>query len=319
MKRPIFYFMLLILLMPSPCRPENSTTVVVDNCGICITCSESPKRAITVNQNPTEIMLALGLESRMIGTAYLDDDILPSLKTAYSRIPVVAKKYPSREQVLSLNTDFIYAGYGGAFSDKTIGARENLLKLGVRTYLTPAYCMEDRGRAVQLDDIFQEISEIGSIFSVDVRAKALVHNLRNEIETVQNALKSVSQRKRIFYFDTWGTNEYAPFTCGCCGFVQLLIELAGGENVFSDIKGFTGNVSWESVLVRDPDIIVLNDAWWSPADKKIEFLSSHTALSNMTAVKHKRFVSIPASAATPGIRIAETVKTLAAFFYPENI
>ena len=48
-----------------------------------------------MNQPATEIMLALGLQDRMIGTAYLDDAILPAYADAYATVPVLAKEYPS--------------------------------------------------------------------------------------------------------------------------------------------------------------------------------------------------------------------------------
>ena len=60
-------------------------------------------------------MLALGLQDRLVGTAYLDDQILPEFAAAYQRIPVLAAKYPSREVLLAARPDFLYAAYPGAF------------------------------------------------------------------------------------------------------------------------------------------------------------------------------------------------------------
>ena len=53
--------------------------VTVENCGISFTYDEAPTRAIAMNQHVTEVMLALGLEDNMIGTAYIDDFILAEL------------------------------------------------------------------------------------------------------------------------------------------------------------------------------------------------------------------------------------------------
>jgi iron complex transport system substrate-binding protein len=43
------------------------------------------------------MMLALGLGKHMLGTAYLDNPILPEYQQAYSQIPVLSQKYPSRK------------------------------------------------------------------------------------------------------------------------------------------------------------------------------------------------------------------------------
>ena len=65
------------------------------SCGISNTLTQTPSRVVTMNQGVTEFMLAMGLESKMVGTAYLDDAIWPRYKTAYDAIPVLASGYPT--------------------------------------------------------------------------------------------------------------------------------------------------------------------------------------------------------------------------------
>ena len=60
---------------------------VVENCTVSTTYERPPARAVTLNQAATEVMLALHLEDRLVGTAYLDDRILPGLSAAYERVP----------------------------------------------------------------------------------------------------------------------------------------------------------------------------------------------------------------------------------------
>ena len=88
---------------------------VVENCTVSTTYERPPARAVTLNQAATEVMLALHLEDRLVGTAYLDDRILPGLSAAYERVPVLASKYPSMEVLLAARPDFLYAAYPGAF------------------------------------------------------------------------------------------------------------------------------------------------------------------------------------------------------------
>jgi iron complex transport system substrate-binding protein len=312
-----FTLAFLLLLCPSLSTAAPKLPLVIENCNMQSTYLKAPQRAVVINQNPVEIMLALGLEEQMLGTAYLDDAILPSLEAAYKRVPVLAEKYPSKEKIISLNADFIYAGFGGAYTDKTVGTREELLALGINPYLTPTYCFGQREQPVYLDEVWQEILDIGRIFQVEERAEALAKDLQQKIEQVQQRIGQLP-KKRVFLFNTWGTNEDVPYTSGCCGIVHLLLELAGGENIFADIQGPMGHVNWEAVIDRDPELIVLDDAWWSPAERKKNFLLSHPALAEVSAVKNKRFVAIPASGLMPGVRVADTVQQLAAFFYPET-
>ena len=71
--------------------------VAIENCGFTQTFTAPPERAVSLTQHTTEIMLALGLQDKMVGTAYLDDAILPQYEAAYKQIPVLSDEYPSRE------------------------------------------------------------------------------------------------------------------------------------------------------------------------------------------------------------------------------
>src|SRR5579883_691179 len=46
------------------------TPVTINNCGVTQTYQKPPERAVTLSQAATEVMLALGLDKRMVGTAF---------------------------------------------------------------------------------------------------------------------------------------------------------------------------------------------------------------------------------------------------------
>ena len=66
-----------------------------------------PTRAVSTAQFTTEILLAIGAENQMVGTAFLDNPILPELKEKYEKIPVLSTKYPTKEKFYSVNPDFV--------------------------------------------------------------------------------------------------------------------------------------------------------------------------------------------------------------------
>ncbi len=85
-------------------------------------------------------MLALGLEQRMVGTAYLDDEILPEFREEYESVPVLAEEYPSREVLLGAEPDFVFGGFSSVFESDAAGNRKGLHELGIDTYLMTEYC-----------------------------------------------------------------------------------------------------------------------------------------------------------------------------------
>ncbi|MCQ3972045.1 MAG: ABC transporter substrate-binding protein [Anaerolineae bacterium] len=289
--------------------------VTIENCGLTQTFTAPPKRAVSMNQSATEIMLALGLEKQMIGTAYLDDKILPEYQAAYQKIPVLAEEYPSQEELFAVEPDFVYSAYSSAFDKEAAGPREELLKLGIASYVSPPACADKtlRPKAVTIDTIYGEIRDIGHIFGVSDRAESLIAGMQAKLADIKAKIGDVGKPVQIFWYDS---DDNGPFVGTCCGAPNEIIKLAGAENIFADVEGSWATVSWEEVIARSPETIVLIDAEWSPAQDKIKLLKTNPAYANLPAVKDQRFITIPFSAATPGIRLVSAVETLAKGLYP---
>ncbi len=325
--------MLAAILLLAACGGDDSeeaqggesAAVSVENCGTTTgedsqgafpvsshTYTEAPSRAVTMNQHTTELMLALGLQDRMAGTAYIDDFILPELKEAYDSVPVLADEYPSKEVLLGSEPDFIYAGFASAFRETAAGPQADLEELGIPSYLTLAICREE---ADSMQDIYDDISNISRIFEVTKRGEALVASMKEDIESVTSKVDSSGTPVRAFLYDS---GDDAPFTSVCCSMFTNLIELAKAKNIFDDVGGRWATVNWEEVIERDPEVIVLIEAVWSTTQEKMDFLTTNEALADITAVKERRFVTINFSSMMPGIRNPEAIRTLAEGIYPES-
>jgi iron complex transport system substrate-binding protein len=288
--------------------------VSIDNCGTSTTYADPPRRAFTMNQAATEIMLALGLHDRMVGTAFLDDSILPQFADAYKTIEVRSTGYPSRDVLFGARPDFVYAAYPSAFSDQAAGMRD-LLRGGTRSFLSPSGCREHASSTLTpIEMVFAEIRDIGRIFGVLPRAEQLVATYRSELALVRSQLGAVDAPLRVLWWDS----AMPPFVAACCGTPNEILRLAGGANIFDDVRGSWGTVSWADVVARNPQVIVFADATWAPAADKLKWLLANSALAEVDAVKHGRFVTMNFSDATPGIRNVAAVRKIAETLYPER-
>ncbi|MGX6448676.1 ABC transporter substrate-binding protein, partial [Patulibacter sp. S7RM1-6] len=291
--------------------PAGGVTVR-DNCGVDVHVDAPPRRAVSMNQPATEIMLALGLQDRMIGTASLDDAVLPRFAAAYRSVPVLAKAYPSHERLLAASPDFVYGSYSSVFEEDAAGDRAELEQLGAASYLSPMGCKDEKQRPapVGFDDVFAEIAQIGELFGVRDRADAVVAGLRDELRAAVADGRPGAGTK-VLWFDS---DTKSPYVGACCGAPALIMRTVGAENAFADLRDGTtwGNVSWEQVVARDPDVIVLVDASWDTAASKRKFLLSDPATKKLRAVRERRFVTIPFSDSSAGLRNVEGVKRLAA-------
>ncbi|WP_407653450.1 ABC transporter substrate-binding protein [Brevibacillus ruminantium] len=285
----------------------NPVTVQID--GRTVTFTEVPKRAVSLNQHVTEVMLALGLEDKMAGTAYLDDSILPEYQDAYAKVPVLSAKYPSKEVLLAAEPDFVYAGWKSAFTEKAVGTIDGLEKLGIKPYLHQSSNMT----GPEPEDVFADISNIGRIFRVEEKADELIEKIKKEMKEITDRIGEQKEPLRVFVYDN---GEDQPFTAAN-NYMTTLIRLAGGKNVFDDIpKGWT-TTSWEEVVARKADVIVIVDYGDKTVEQKRNFLLSKKELAELPAIQNKRLIVLPLSAAAEGVRAPLALQTLAEGFYPE--
>lgn len=275
--------------------------VTVESCGNSSTIAKKPQRAITMNQGATEVVLALGLEKQLAGTAYLDDAVPAKWKAAYDSVKVLSKEYPDHETVLAAKPDFIYGSYASAFDKENAGTQAELDKLGIASFTSLFGCGENNPSAdVSFESVWDEIDIVAKAFGAPDRAAAIRADQKKTLATL--AEEKVGDGLDVFWFDSGdktafaGTGEGGP---------QLILDAVGATNVFADLKGGWADVSWEKVIAADPDVIVLADASWSTADDKIAMLEKDPALSKLKAVRNKKFVVLPFSESTPGVRLVD--------------
>lgn len=85
----------------------------VDNCGTKVTFAAAPKRVVTIKSTTTEMLLALGLGNRIVGSAFADGPVPQQWR---QDVPVLSAQLPAQEPVLELEPDLVYAGWESNFS-----------------------------------------------------------------------------------------------------------------------------------------------------------------------------------------------------------
>lgn len=287
-------------------RPSERFPVSVTTCDFTTEVTSEPRRIVTMNQGATEVAIALGVADRMVGTAYLDDAVAPPFRADYERIPVLAAKYPTQEKMLSVRPDLVYGSYNSAFSEKNAGDRARLQGQGIATLLAPAGCATKPERA-SWDLIWDELTAAGRAFGTEDAAAKLIAAQKSELGGA--ALRGAAQGQRIFWWD-YGAPSGLNVGAGK-GTPQLLIESVGAVNVFAHLPGNWAEVSLENVVGTNPDVIVVADTAGHPAQDRIDQARKDPALSQLRAVRENRFVVIPFSETTSGVRLLDGARRVA--------
>ncbi|MFE7355230.1 ABC transporter substrate-binding protein [Streptomyces sp. NPDC057543] len=295
--------------------------VTLKNCGRTVTVESAPRRAVSVDQGSTEILLSLGLADRLAATATWTDPVMKGLEKANAEVPRIADNRPSSEKVLDQEPDFISASFESTLAKGGVAPREQFEELGVPTYVSPADCTgkDNSGRGdgartepLTMDSVYDEVRDLARVFGVQERGDSLVARLRARVKKATGSIDASGTT--LLY---WFSDSKAPYLAGCCGAPGIITGELGAKNVFDDTHEEWPQISWETVADRNPDVLVIGDLTRKAqtaesAAKKIEFLESNPATKNMDAVRHKRYILLSGQAMNPSIRTVEGVERVAA-------
>ncbi|MDR0208026.1 MAG: ABC transporter substrate-binding protein [Pseudomonas putida] len=315
MKRRLTYLALLTAL-PFAAWAD-SYPVTVRSCERDVTFNQAPQRAVSHDINLTGMLLALGLRERMIGYSGVSGwkTLDPSLRDALVGLPELAPRYPSPENLLDVQADFLFAGWGYGMNVGGPLTPQTLAPLGIPVYELSESCSWIMPqRRASLEDLYRDLNNLGRIFDVQPRADELIGQLKQRIARVHEQLAQVQHKPRVFLYDS---GEDRPTTSGRLGMPQALLEAAGADNVMADVSASWTEVNWESVVERDPEVIVIVDYGPTSWAQKRDFLLNHPALSEVKAIRERRFVVLSYLQVTPSVDNAGAIEQLASALHPQ--
>ncbi|MFJ9609826.1 ABC transporter substrate-binding protein [Kitasatospora sp. NPDC101176] len=262
--------------------------VTVQNCGTALTFDRKPARAVTNDVGITELMLALGLADRMAGYVMPDDKgrvDQVAWKDGYQRTAWLSRKEITKEIVLDARADLVFAGWHYGFDEGSGFTPQALKDLGIGSYVLSESCRSGRGpeRGVMspLDALYTDLANLGEVFDVRDRADRLIADFRAQVAAVPEP----AHRPSVFLYDS---GKDKPYTAGRFAAPQEIIARAGGTNVTGDLADSWTTVGWESVVERDPEVIVINNYGETGAEAKRAFLKSFPPLAGVSAVRNDR-------------------------------
>lgn len=273
--------------------------------------TKAPQRAVTLSQFMTEMLLALDLGDRMVGTALLDNEILPEFKEAYDNIPEIEVGEGhsiSKEGFVALNPDFV-SGWEMSVSNETTGSAQDLVKDDIYPFV-----LKSLAGTATVETVYEDFEALGKIFDVEDKAKAVIDGMKAEIAKVQESLGDIKEedKPRVLVYDS---GEKDAMVVGA-GLPNNLISLAGGNNIYGDLKNAYETVSFESIVEKNPEVILVTEFLaGDKAEDKIKFLKSHPALKDVDAIKNDKIFVVALADLSPGIRSSKAITSMNGYFY----
>ena len=287
--------------------------VSVNSCNRTVSFDSPPQRAISNDVNLTEMMLVLGLSDKMVGYTGISGwkTLDEEMRLGVKQLPELSPKYPTKEVLVGADADFFFAGWNYGMKVGGEVTPETLKPFGINVYELTESCIHIMSKKkASMDDMYNDLLNLGLIFQIENRAKKLVDAYRSDLNNFTQKLEPIAAKK-VFVYDS---GEDTPFTAGRYAMPTALIEAAGGINIMDDFQKSWGTVTWEEVIDRNPEVVVIVNYGKVTAEQKRKFMMSNPAFANIDAVKNDRFVTLEYVEATPGPRNIKAIKKLAKAF-----
>lgn len=240
-----------------------ATRTVTDGLDRHVSLSGNPQRVVTTIVSTTEIALDLGLDERLVG--------VPDLIGYLSYIPELQEKAEKKQKVGGFNLSM----------EKIAALNPDLVIVDASAQKDAVSKLEDLGATVyaagskDIDEVRETILEIGYLTGTQDRAQEVVGEMVYKEVQLKGAVEDLEERKMTFY-----TISERMYTVGGNTFVGQALELAGLDNVFSDLSGYKP-VSAEEIIERNPELIIVTEDMGLSA----EDLKNEVGLKNVQAVE----------------------------------
>jgi cobalamin transport system substrate-binding protein len=279
--------------------PTPSILTIADAAGRQVTINAIPQRIISVAPSDTEILFALGLSPKVVAVDDFSD--YPPEAKALPKIGGTSDKY-NFEQIVALKPDVVFAA--GITSPDAIKKLEDL-KLTVVVLGTAN---------TTLDSILTDITLAGQITGTMAQAKELTDSMKQRVDAVKAKVAPAKTKPRV-YWELDATDPTKPYTVGPGSFVDGIITLAGGVNIFADANSPYPQVSAEQVVAANPEVIILPDAAYGIS---VDSVLARPGWQDVDAVKNKHVYPIDDSIVSrPGPRVVDGIEATAKLIHPE--
>jgi iron complex transport system substrate-binding protein len=257
--------------------------------GVRLTIEAPPQRIVSLASHATEVICALGAGDRLAAV-----DRFENCPAGSRAKPEVDSFQPNLEAIVGFRPDLVYV-----FSNQG-GVVEALRRAGVPVLFLQV--------PATLQGVFENIALIGAVTGRAGAADALIADMRRRVDAVKARLASLERGPRFFH-----ELDSTLYTVRNDTFIGELYVLLKGQNIAADAQTAYPQLSSETVIARDPEVIVLAD------EAAVDDVRGRAGWSVISAVRQGRVCRVDgALLSRPGPRIVDGLEALARCLYPDR-
>ena len=295
----------LLLTNSIPGISQNSGTyTITDDEGYLTEFTSVPQRIISLAPSNTQILYAIGVGDRVVGVT--DYDQYPYNFTAWfeagNMTSIGGFSTPNKETIASLNPDLLLAT---TIHDADL---PTFRELGYKVLVL---------NPTDVNSVLNDILMVGKATNSEQSAQNLVDSINSEIDNISQKIAAAHMEKPKVYYEVW-----LDMSAGSTSFINDVITKAGGENIFGTEVDQYPTVSSETIVQKNPDIILLPtemaNAGEAPFYGSVDEVKARPGWNTISAIQNDRIVIVDGSLfAEAGPRIGEQIAVTAKALYPE--
>ncbi len=256
-------------------------------------------RIICVAPSVTEIVFALGCGKKVIGVS----DFSTYPPQAKEKVRIGGMFNPNRERIIALQPDLVI------IQGKHDSVAKLCRKQGIRLL------------SVEIDtlkDIPAAIFFLGQELNVESQAAKLAKEVKDGLDAVKAKIQGLPTRKVFLTLAHTPGDLTGLMTTGPGTFLHELIEIAGGENIFADASGTYPQISKESLIKRQPEVLIEALPGGVSERKQRLLRKDWQRLSMLPAVRRGNIHFLTDDfLLIPSVRITQTARRFAEIIHPE--
>lgn len=264
--------------------------------------NQTPHRIITIAPNAAEIICSLGACDSIVGVSEYCV-FPPELK---KRTKIGGFINPDLERIVALQPDLIVLR----------GQNDSIEKLCREMNIAIYQDLTDK----TLSGIETCIMDLGRLLNKETRASSLVQQFRDSLDAIRSRVAHRS-RPRVFLTIFRSPDKLSNIlTSGNGTFLHEMIEIAGGENIFGHIDMAYPQITPESILARQPDVIIeLRPGENMTHELKEKLYRQWSRLGSVPAVTNKKIYFITDDhAQIPSPRYVKIIEKISRLLHPES-
>jgi iron complex transport system substrate-binding protein len=240
------------------------------------------------------MLFAIGAGDDVVGVSSFDH--FPAAVETRARVGALVD--PDFERILALRPDLVIV----------YGTQTDLIARLGRAHL-PVFLYAHAGLA----DITQTMRALGTRIGRATEADREAGRIERELDSIRASVAGRPHPRTALVFNRDAGVLRGIFVSGGVGFLHDLLEVAGGVDVFADVKRQSLQASAEILISRAPEVILelRPSEGWSPA-RLAQEVAVWNGLPSLPAVRtHRVYILADDKLLVPGPRVAEAARLMA--------